>query len=53
MLLVWGPIPRNTRLDLDLVVARSIERILSAFDDVVRVGLVRLRTTQIKQLVQV
>jgi hypothetical protein len=38
-----GPIPRNTSLDLDSVIARSIERILSAIDDALQVGLVGLR----------
>lgn len=46
----WGPIPRNTSLDLDSVVAKSIERVLSAFDDAVQVGLVKLRLGEIGQI---
>ena len=45
-----GPIPRNTSLDLDSVIYRSIERILSVFDDAVQVGLVRLRLGEISQI---
>lgn len=45
-----GPIPRNISLDLDSGIYRSIERILSAFDDVVHVGLVNLRLGEIKTL---
>jgi len=45
-----GPIPRNTSLDLDSVIYRSIERILSAFDDSVQFGLVRLRLNEIAQI---
>lgn len=45
---IWGPLPRNTSLDLDLVAVKSIQRILSAFDDAVQVGLVRLRVGEIK-----
>jgi hypothetical protein len=45
-----GPIPRNTSLDLDLGIARSIERILTAFDDAVQVGLVKLRLGEIGQV---
>ncbi len=45
-----GPIPRNTSLDLDSVITSSIERILTAFDDAAQVGVVRLRSTEIRQL---
>ncbi len=45
-----GPLPRNTSLDLDSGIIKSIERILSAFDDVVQVGLVSLRLGEIKNL---
>jgi len=47
-----GPIPRNTSLDLDSVINKSVERILSAFDDAVQVGLVRLRLNKINILAQ-
>jgi hypothetical protein len=39
-----GPLPRFT----SLVTTWSIDRILSAFDDAVQVGLVKLRTAEIK-----
>lgn len=45
-----GPIPRNTSLDLDSVISKSIERILTAFDDAVLVGLVRLKLSEINLL---
>ena len=48
----WGPIPRNTSLDLDSVITRSIERILRAFDDAVQVGLVRLRLNEMSEIFQ-
>ncbi len=44
------PIPRNTSLDLDSVITKTIERILSAFDDGVQVGLVKLRLGEIELL---
>ena len=40
----WGPLPRNT----SLVITRSSDRILTAFDDVVQFGLVKLRTEEIR-----
>jgi hypothetical protein len=45
-----GPLPRNTSLDLESVITKSIGRILTAFDDVVQVGLVRLRLGEISQI---
>lgn len=46
----WGPLPRNTSLDLESVIAKSIERILTAFDDVVQVGLVKLRVNSVTEI---
>lgn len=48
-----GPIPRNTSLDLDLVAVKSIQRILSAFDDAMQVGLVRIRINSLTEIKQV
>ncbi len=45
-----GPKPGITRLELDSVISISIERILTAFDDVVQVGLVRLRLREMFQI---
>ena len=45
-----GPIPRNTSLDLDSVIAKSIEQILTAFDDSVQMGLVNLRLIEIRSI---
>ncbi|MEO8581785.1 MAG: recombinase family protein [Patescibacteria group bacterium] len=41
-----GPLPRNT----SVVVSRSIERILTAFDDTLQSGLVKLRSAEISVL---
>lgn len=49
---LWGPKPGITRLDLDSVITRSIERILRAFDDAVQVGLVRLRLNEMSEIFQ-
>ena len=47
-----GPIPRNTSIDLDSVIAESIERILTAFDDAVQVGLIKLRVNSLAEMRQ-
>lgn len=39
-----GPLPRNT----SVIITRSIDRILTAFDDAMQVGLVNLRVGEIK-----
>lgn len=48
-----GPKPGITRLEFESVIARSVERILTAFDDSVHSGLVRLRLAEINSIVQV
>jgi hypothetical protein len=45
-----GPKLGITRLDVDLVIRRFVERILSVFDDAVQVGLIKLRTAEIRSL---
>lgn len=47
-----GPLPRFTSNHLDSVIARSIDRILTAFDDAVQVGLVRLRLNEMSEIFQ-
>lgn len=44
---IMGPKPGITRLEMDSVIFKSVDRILTAFDDVVQVGLIKLRLSEI------